>query len=65
MAVRGHACDHGHASPSWRLDLGAGQGVFLCRGHWASEMQRRKERNMKLGPGNHFPVLPWPGDPEE
>ena len=56
-------CDHGEdgEKPCYRLDLGAGGGIFLCRQHWASEMKFRTERNKELDPANHFDILPWPG----
>ena len=56
-------CDGGEDSerPCYRLDLGAGGGIFLCRTHWAREMNFRMQRNQELDPENQFDILPWPG----
>jgi hypothetical protein len=55
-------CDHGHDAPSYRLDLGGGGGIFLCRKHWATEMQFRIGRNKDLADDCKFDILPFPGD---
>ena len=57
-------CDYGEAveHDCYRLDLGGGGGIFLCRYHWGREMEWRKERNKELEDFAKFDILPWPGD---
>lgn len=53
--------DCNESGPCYRLDLGAGGAVFLCRADWAKEMEFRKERNAELEAYAQFDILPWPG----
>ncbi len=55
-------CDHGHPGESYRLPTGGDGAALLCREHWASEMEFRKERNLELDDNAKFDILPYPGD---
>ncbi len=70
-AVNSGRCDHDHSAATIRRlpvgSPGTGEGVFLCRQHWASEMAWRRERNRELErsgnltPQTRFPIRKWPG----
>lgn len=52
-------CDYGHTVQKGyakRLDTGGGSGVYLCRKHWAKEMQFRRQRNKSLEGDAKFPI---------
>lgn len=62
MARGMKTCDFGHdALAVRRLPTGGGSGIFLCKRHWAKEMQWRRMRNKELVRGTKFPIRKWPG----
>lgn len=63
MVLTSDWCDTcGEKKKSYRLDIGGGGGVYLCRKCWSKEMKWRKERNRDLFNEAKLPILPFPGD---
>jgi hypothetical protein len=59
--ITADGCDYGHEGMAYRLEIGEGSGVFLCKKHWKEEMEWRKHRNISLHPDCQFDILPYPG----
>ena len=46
---------------AYRLPIGGGAGINLCKSCWAKEMKWRKQRNKTLSKDAKFTIKKWPG----